>query len=130
METWRITGYTSQLASFLATEFVDFVTIWMLLEMTGEIYNIMIYDLSGFFEKALKSHVFKVAMYHPHGRTFVTEVIEWRNRNLLPLKTRQIEGLTHVKSVEAQIPPVGMVWKLEEGVPDQSTSQNYGVRHQ
>ncbi|GFT80768.1 hypothetical protein TNCV_1939871, partial [Trichonephila clavipes] len=38
----------------LTTIFGDLMTIWMLLEITGEIYNITIYDVSGFFEKELE----------------------------------------------------------------------------
>ncbi|GFU77503.1 hypothetical protein TNCV_3498761 [Trichonephila clavipes] len=37
----------------LKTIFGVLATIWMLLEITGEIHNITIYDVSGFFEKAL-----------------------------------------------------------------------------
>ncbi|PRD27141.1 UNVERIFIED_CONTAM: hypothetical protein NCL1_36177 [Trichonephila clavipes] len=49
METWRNSGDTAKLESFLATKFGQ--------NFTGEIYNVPIYDVSGFFEKALEGLV-------------------------------------------------------------------------
>ncbi|GFW78428.1 hypothetical protein TNCV_1379741 [Trichonephila clavipes] len=40
--------------------------------------------------------------------------IEPRVRNLALLKTRLVEGLVYVKSVQAQSLPTGMVWKIGE----------------
>ncbi|GFX95367.1 hypothetical protein TNCV_3684191 [Trichonephila clavipes] len=52
------------------------------------------------------------------------QVFEWacfqtrdrrcRVRALVALKTQHIEGLVPMKSVEAQSPPIGVVWKLGE----------------
>ncbi|GFT31175.1 HTH_48 domain-containing protein [Trichonephila clavipes] len=41
-------------------------------------------------------------------------VVELGNRVLMPLKTHRVDGLMHVKSVEALSPPVGVVWTLGE----------------
>ncbi|GBN82277.1 hypothetical protein AVEN_55476-1 [Araneus ventricosus] len=44
-------------------------------------------------------------------------------RNPNPLKIRRVWGLSHAKSyVVAKRPPVGVVWKLGEGVPAQASS--------
>ncbi|GBL72126.1 hypothetical protein AVEN_115130-1 [Araneus ventricosus] len=41
-------------------------------------------------------------------------------RDPLPLKTRRVWGLVHVKSyIVVKRPPVGMAWKFGEGVPAQ-----------
>ncbi|GFU50047.1 hypothetical protein TNCV_4933941 [Trichonephila clavipes] len=56
METWQKIGNTTKLASSLVTKFgvANLATIWILLEITEEIYNITIYDVNGFFQKALE----------------------------------------------------------------------------
>ncbi|GFV95106.1 hypothetical protein TNCV_3709011 [Trichonephila clavipes] len=56
-----------------------------------------------------------------HGHELLADM-SWV-RALGPLKAYHVEGLIHVKSLVSQSPPVGVVWKFEEGVPDQvSTS--------
>ncbi|GFW63556.1 hypothetical protein TNCV_402221 [Trichonephila clavipes] len=53
-----------------------------------------------------------------------------------PLKTSRVEEIMHINYVEAQIPPVGGVWKFGEGVRAVcdprylSMSLNLDVRHQ
>ncbi|GFU58765.1 hypothetical protein TNCV_3089061, partial [Trichonephila clavipes] len=41
--------------------------------------------------------------------------VKSRGGNLVPLKAPREEGLKHIKSVEAQRCPVGVVWKIGEG---------------
>ncbi|GFW26481.1 hypothetical protein TNCV_1164171 [Trichonephila clavipes] len=37
----------------------------------------------------------------------------------MPLKTRRVEEMIHVRSVEVQSPPVGVMWKFGEGLAAQ-----------
>ncbi|GFX27908.1 hypothetical protein TNCV_3083311 [Trichonephila clavipes] len=48
-----------------------------------------------------------------YGHELVVEVS--RVRVLMPLKTRLVERLMYVKSVETQRPPVDTMWQLSEG---------------
>ncbi|GFT07918.1 hypothetical protein TNCV_873501 [Trichonephila clavipes] len=46
------------------------------------------------------------------------------NSILVPLKSRRVVGLVHVKSVEAQSPPFGLIWKFAECTPAQVSSSS------
>ncbi|GFS92293.1 hypothetical protein TNCV_1113701 [Trichonephila clavipes] len=50
-----------------------------------------------------------------HGPELVSSTVKSRGGNLVPLKAPREEGLKHIKSVEAQRCPVGVVWKIGEG---------------
>ncbi|GFU87045.1 hypothetical protein TNCV_1586331 [Trichonephila clavipes] len=58
------------------------------------------------------------------------------NSSPLPLKTYLLDGLMHIKSVEAQSPPVGVMSKFGEGcrfrccLHHLTVVQNLKVRHQ
>ncbi|GFV68544.1 hypothetical protein TNCV_3129991 [Trichonephila clavipes] len=43
-------------------------------------------------------------------------------RDLVPLKTRCVEGPIHVRSITARSPHVDMMWKMESGVQAQVSS--------
>ncbi|GFV44794.1 histone-lysine N-methyltransferase SETMAR [Trichonephila clavipes] len=72
-----------------------------------------------------------------YGHELVASVDESRVRNIESLKTRRVEGLMHLKFVEAKNPPVVIGLKVrEEGFQIQchprhlTMTQNYEVHHQ
>ncbi|GFV10402.1 hypothetical protein TNCV_1950531 [Trichonephila clavipes] len=53
---------------------------------------------------------------HGHGHEFVDGIVESQVRLLVLLKTCHAEELMYVKSIVAQSPHAGVVWKLGEWV--------------
>ncbi|GFS66786.1 hypothetical protein TNCV_230061 [Trichonephila clavipes] len=50
-----------------------------------------------------------VVAYWGYGHEFVMAIVEFRIRVQMPLKTRHVDGLIHVKSIAAQNPHIGIV---------------------
>ncbi|GFW77055.1 hypothetical protein TNCV_2724851 [Trichonephila clavipes] len=80
MGTWQNIGDTAKLATFLAPKFGNLMIIWRLLEITGEIYNIIICDAFSFglldCKNSPQSHIVRV--YDAgHGKSGVFHSAEW-----------------------------------------------------
>ncbi|GFT79440.1 hypothetical protein TNCV_604431 [Trichonephila clavipes] len=73
---------------------------------------LLIYDQ---FLTSLKTRWPQLPSGHGHG--LVAGFVKFQTRVLMPLRTRRVEGLMYVKSVEAQRAHIGLVCKDECEVP-------------